>query len=46
MSFTVILILCSTFQQLTGEDSYKIAIMGVQGTRVEIISDTFAPEPP
>lgn len=44
MSFTVILILCSTFQQLTGEDSYQIAVMGVQGTRVEIVSD--APPPP
>lgn len=29
---------------LTGEDSYQIAIMGVQGTRVEIVSD--APPPP
>jgi len=30
--------------QLTGEDSYQIAIMGVQGLRVEIVSD--APPPP
>lgn len=30
--------------QLTGEDSYQIAIMGVQGIRVEIVSD--APPPP
>ncbi|KAJ7581438.1 hypothetical protein C8J56DRAFT_960051 [Mycena floridula] len=29
---------------LTGEDSYQIAIMGVQGLRVEIVSD--APPPP
>ncbi|KAF9246303.1 hypothetical protein BU15DRAFT_85076 [Melanogaster broomeanus] len=29
---------------LTGEDSYQIAIMGVQGIRVEIVSD--APPPP
>jgi hypothetical protein len=30
--------------QLTGEDSYQIALMGVQGLRVEIVSD--APPPP
>lgn len=29
---------------LTGEDSYQIALMGVQGLRVEIVSD--APPPP
>lgn len=29
---------------LTGEDSYQIAVMGVQGLRVEIVSD--APPPP
>ena len=28
-----------TCQQLTGEDSYQIAVMGVQGTCVEIVSD-------
>lgn len=43
-AFHIILILCSTFQQLTGEDSYQIAVTGVQGTRVEIVSD--APPPP
>lgn len=32
------------FAQLTGEDSYQIALMGVQGLRVEIVSD--APPPP
>jgi hypothetical protein len=42
--FSIILILCSTCQQLTGEDSYQIAVAGVQGTRVEIVSD--APPPP
>ncbi|TFK42538.1 hypothetical protein BDQ12DRAFT_757472 [Crucibulum laeve] len=33
---------------LTGEDSYQIAVMGVQGLRVEIVSDTQPPpeEPP
>jgi hypothetical protein len=46
MSFTVILILCSTFQQLTGENSYQIAVMGVQGTRVEIVGDAFNPPEP
>lgn len=30
--------------QLTSEDSYQIAIMGVQGLRVEIVSD--GPPPP
>jgi hypothetical protein len=30
--------------QLTGEDSYQIAQMGVHGLRVEIVSD--APPPP
>jgi hypothetical protein len=30
--------------QLTGEDSYQIAIMGVQGLRVEIVGD--GPPPP
>jgi hypothetical protein len=30
--------------QLTSEDSYQIAVMGVQGLRVEIVSD--APPPP
>jgi hypothetical protein len=30
--------------QLTGEDSYQIAVMGVPGLRVEIVSD--APPPP
>ena len=44
MPFPIILILCSTSQQLTGEDSYQIAVAGVQGTRVEIVSD--APPPP
>jgi hypothetical protein len=39
----IILILRSTSQQLTGEDSYQIAVAGVQGTRVEIVSD--APPP-
>lgn len=43
MPFPIILILCSTSQQLTGEDSYQIAVAGVQGTRVEIVSD--APPP-
>ncbi len=33
-----------TVFQLTGEDSFQIAIMGVQGLRVEIVSD--APPPP
>jgi hypothetical protein len=42
--FPIIPILCSTCQQLTGEDSYQIAVAGVQGTRVEIVSD--APPPP
>jgi len=34
--------------QLTSEDSYQIAIMGVQGLRVEIVSDGPPPieEPP
>ena len=40
----IILILYLTCQQLTGEDSYQIAVAGVQGTRVEIVSD--APPPP
>lgn len=31
-------------EQLTGEDSYQIATMGVQGLRVEIVSD--GPPPP
>jgi len=30
--------------QLTGEDSYQIAIMGTQGIRIEIVSD--GPPPP
>ena len=30
--------------QLTGDDSYQIAVMGVQGIRVEIVSD--GPPPP
>ena len=30
--------------QLTGEDSYQIAIMGTQGIRVEIVTD--GPPPP
>jgi hypothetical protein len=34
----------SCFLQLTSEDSYQIATMGVQGLRVEIVSD--APPPP
>ena len=33
-----------TEPQLTGEDSYQIATMGVPGLRVEIVSD--APPPP
>jgi len=33
-----------SFAKLTGEDSYQIAVMGVQGLRVEIVSD--APPPP
>lgn len=33
-----------TIRQLTGEDSYQIAISGVQGIRVEIVTD--APPPP
>ena len=33
-----------TVSQLTGEDSYQIATMGVPGLRVEIVSD--APPPP
>lgn len=33
-----------TTLQLTSEDSYQIAILGVQGSRVEIYSD--APPPP
>ena len=42
-AFRIILILRLTCQQLTGEDSYQIAVAGVQGTRVEIVSD--APPP-
>ncbi|KAG2157169.1 hypothetical protein DEU56DRAFT_921120 [Suillus clintonianus] len=34
----------SLHASLTGEDSYQIAVMGVQGLRVEIVSD--APPPP
>ena len=33
-----------TFSQLTSEDSYQIATMGVQGLRVEIVSDGPPPE--
>jgi len=33
-----------TESQLTSEDSYQIATMGVPGLRVEIVSD--APPPP
>ena len=32
------------FSQLTSEDSYQIATMGVQGLRVEIVSDGPPPE--
>ena len=32
------------FAQLTSEDSYQIATMGVQGLRVEIVSDGPPPE--
>jgi hypothetical protein len=40
----IVLPLCLTVPQLTGEDSYQIATMGVPGLRVEIVSD--APPPP
>ena len=36
--------LLTCLDQLTSEDSYQIAVMGVQGLRVEIVSD--APPPP
>ena len=32
------------FSQLTSEDSYQIATMGVEGLRVEIVSDGPPPE--
>jgi len=40
----IVLYLRLTVPQLTGEDSYHIATMGVPGLRVEIVSD--APPPP
>ena len=36
--------LLTCLYQLTSEDSYQIAVVGVQGLRVEIVSD--APPPP
>jgi hypothetical protein len=36
--------LSDTLPQLTGEDSYQVAIKGVRSVRVEIVSD-FPPPP-